>query len=154
MRKTLVAVAAAFLLVPLAVAGPAEARPSDKVCDQSDGAMRYDKRMEIRKGGVLSPAKKYRYGALKGRWVKSVGNHDDNDGVLWKPYGPQRTRVIARNATFCVLVFDKKTDGMVLRKTDFRGLRKAATGKPGADLWGLRFDDKGKVVKAIQLWNV
>ncbi|MEO3783029.1 hypothetical protein ABGB12_06860 [Actinocorallia sp. B10E7] len=149
MRKTL-AVLTAALLVPLASA-PAEARPSDKVCGWSDAAMKYDKTMLVRKNGVLLPAKKHPNGAVKGRWTKTVGNRDDNDGFLWKPYGPTRTRALAKNVTVCLRVL--VDDEMTLRKTGLKGFRKAVAGKPDAARWNLRFNKKGEVVKVIEAWD-
>ncbi|MEO3783028.1 hypothetical protein ABGB12_06855 [Actinocorallia sp. B10E7] len=148
MRTPLIAMAAAALAAPLVVAAPAQA--AGNICSVKAKAPKFQKVIDVRPGGVRPVSAKRPYGGLTGRWAKYTKS-EYNDGY-YKPYGKKQTRAFAKKATICVFSLDSQ--GMIsMRKTGLKGLR-AAVDKPKMNpQWGLRFDKRGKITLAYQVYH-
>lgn len=142
---------AAVLLAPLAL--PAAASPAaaaGSICSVKAKAPKFQKVIDLRPGGVLPASAKRPYGAVKGRWAK-YAKSEYNDGY-YKPYGKKRTRAFAKNATICVFYTDS-VGAIRMRKTGLKGLKKAVDRPKMNPQWGLRFNSKGRITLAYQVYH-
>jgi hypothetical protein len=144
---------AVLVAAPLAVAAPASAQApyGAKVCSLTGPVPRLQKVIDLRPGSVLPRSKKRPRGAVKGRWTKPV--RDKYGEPSWKNYGPVRTKAFAKNATICALSIGKGGTELRMRRTGLKGMRRAVNKDRLSREWGLRFDKKGKIVLAYQLWT-
>ncbi len=150
MKKTRIPLAAAaVLLAPLLVAAPAEAA-AGTLCSVKVKAPKFQKVIDVRPGGVRPVSAKRPHGALTGHWAK-FKKSEYNDGY-YKPYGKKHTRSFAKNATICVF-YTTSQGSLGMRKTNLKGLRKAVD-KPWMNpQWGLRFNKRGKITLAFQIYH-
>ncbi|WP_106398113.1 hypothetical protein [Actinocorallia populi] len=140
--------ASAVLLAPLVVSAPAEA--AGTICSVKVKAPKFQKVIDVQPGGVRPVSAKRPYGALAGRWAK-YKKAEYNDGY-YKPYGKKRTRAFAKKATICVFHTDSQ-GRIAMRKTGLKGLRKAVDKPKMNPQWGLRFDGRGKITLAYQVYH-
>ncbi|MDX6743333.1 hypothetical protein [Actinocorallia sp. A-T 12471] len=146
MRKILTVVASSVLLLaPLA----APASAAGKGLCSTDKMPSFKKVIDVRPGGVGKATKKRPYGSVTGRYAKLKKN-EFNDGY-YAPYGGKHTVAFAKKATICVL-YSPKTGGVAMRKVGLPGLRKAVDKPKMNPQWGLRFNAKGRVTLAYQIY--
>ncbi|GAA0955638.1 hypothetical protein [Actinocorallia libanotica] len=141
--------ASAVLLAPLLVAAPAQAAAGN-ICSVKVKAPKFQKVIDVRPGGVRSVSAKRPHGALTGRWAK-YKKAEYNDGY-YQPYGRKHTRAFAEKATICVF-YTSAQGGISMRKTGLKGLRKAVDKPKMNPQWGLRFDKRGKITLAFQIYH-
>lgn len=147
MRVSLTAAAAiTALAAPLALAAPAQAAP---ICSVNSAA-KFKKVLDVQPGGVRAVSKKKPYGGLTGRWTKVVV--PEYAAEYHKPYGKKHTYSFAKNAAICVL-YTSPQGRVAMRKTDLKGLRKAVDKPKMNPQWGLRFNSKGKITVAYQIFH-
>lgn len=148
MRASLVAVATATVLIaPSAVAAPA--RAAGGPCSAKARAPKFQKVIDVRPGGVRPASEKRAHEGLKGHWAKYTPSQYDG---YYKPYGKENTRAFAEKATICVLYITSQ-GSVSMRKTGLKGLRKAVDKPKMNPQWGLRFDKRGKITLAYQVYH-
>jgi len=148
MRTPLMAIASAVVLAAPLAAAPAQA--AGNLCSVKVKAPKFQKVVDVRPGGVRPVSEKRPYGGLSGRWAKYTPSQY-NDGY-YKPYGKKHTRAFAKKATICV--FYTTAQGSIgMRKTGLKGLRKAVEKPKMNPQWGLRFDKRGKITLAYQVYH-
>ncbi|GAB2808208.1 hypothetical protein GCM10022221_01860 [Actinocorallia aurea] len=141
-----VAVASAVALAPLAVTSPASAAG---VCT-TDKMPSFKKVIDVRPGGVGKVTRKHPYGALSGRYTKRK-YIEEVDMYVHVPTGKKKTVLFAKNAQICVL-YTSDVGGVKMKRTGLKGLAKAVDHPAMNPQWGLRFNGKGRITVAYQIY--